>query len=71
MPPKRVVQVQRAGGRGYEEPKGVFGSTVDALTNKENRAVLTSIAAFGVGYHICTSKRTLILISVTGRCCFS
>ncbi|RKU39798.1 hypothetical protein DL546_000456 [Coniochaeta pulveracea] len=47
MPPKRVVQVQRAGGRGYEEPKGVFGSTIDALTSKENRAVLTSIAAFG------------------------
>jgi hypothetical protein len=52
MPPKRVVQVQRGGAPQYQEPKGFFGTTYDALTNQENRAVLTSIAAFGVRFSL-------------------
>jgi hypothetical protein len=61
MPPKRVVQVQRGGAPQYQEPKGFFGSTYDALTNQENRAVLTSIAAFGVRFPLLATVLDFLL----------
>jgi hypothetical protein len=45
MPAPKKVYVQRAGAI---EPKGSVRSTFDTLTSPENRAVVTSIAAFGV-----------------------
>jgi energy-converting hydrogenase Eha subunit E len=43
-PPKRI----NVGGPGRRAPKGVIGSTYDALTSSENAAVVRSIAIFGV-----------------------
>lgn len=45
MPAPKKVYVQRPSAI---EPKGTVRSTFDALTSPENRAVVTSIAAFGV-----------------------
>lgn len=44
MPPKRIVVEPRS----RRAPKGVIGSTYDALTSPENAAVVRSIAIFGV-----------------------
>lgn len=43
-PPKRI----NVGGSGRRAPKGVIGSTYDALTSPDNAAVVRSIAIFGV-----------------------
>jgi hypothetical protein len=48
MPAPKKVYVQR---QGAIEPKGTVRSTFDTLTSPENRAVVTSIAAFGVCPH--------------------
>ncbi|OIW29176.1 hypothetical protein CONLIGDRAFT_715554 [Coniochaeta ligniaria NRRL 30616] len=44
MPAPKKVYVQRASAI---EPKSSVRSTFDTLTSPENRAVVTSIAAFG------------------------
>lgn len=44
MAPKRIVVEPRS----RRAPKGVIGSTYDALTSSENAAVVRSIAIFGV-----------------------
>lgn len=45
MPAPKKVYVQRASAI---EPKSSVRSTFDAVTSPENRAVVISIAAFGV-----------------------
>ncbi|KAB5539309.1 hypothetical protein GE09DRAFT_1226135 [Coniochaeta sp. 2T2.1] len=45
MPAPQKVYVQRQGAIG--ESKGSVRSTFDALVSPDNRAVVTSIAAFG------------------------
>lgn len=47
MPTQRVM-VEKAGSSRRGAPKGYARSTLDSLTSTENRAMVTSIVAFGV-----------------------
>ncbi|KAJ4247158.1 hypothetical protein ACHAPJ_008683 [Fusarium lateritium] len=58
MPPKRIV-VEKSSRRA---PKGVIGSTYDALTSSENAAVVRSIAIFGVAVTFLSSSWGEILL---------
>jgi hypothetical protein len=53
MPAPKKVYVQRPSAI---EPKGSVRSTFDALTSPENRAVVTSIAAFVVYLLSCLAR---------------
>ena len=70
MPAPQKVYVQRQGAIGGE-PKGTVRSTFDTLVSPDNRAVVTSIAAFGVrspflGY----GQSSALAKKPTGRSCF-
>ncbi|KAF5027480.1 hypothetical protein F66182_405 [Fusarium sp. NRRL 66182] len=55
MPPKRIAVDRRA-------PRGVIGSTYDALTSSENAAVVRSIALFGAAVTFLSSSWGEILL---------
>ncbi|KAM0186158.1 hypothetical protein ACHAPI_011848 [Fusarium lateritium] len=57
-PPKRI----NVGGPGRRAPKGVIGSTYDALTSSENAAVVRSIAIFGAAVTFLSSSWGEILL---------
>lgn len=60
MPPKRVYIQQKSSAT---ESEGTVKSAFEALTSQENRAVVTSIAAFGVRLFLscCSIKQRIVL----------
>ncbi|KAM0236752.1 hypothetical protein ACHAPO_004793 [Fusarium lateritium] len=58
MAPKRIAVEPRS----RRAPKGVIGSTYDALTSSENAAVVRSIAIFGFAVTFLSSSWGEILL---------